>query len=77
MCRIHGLVDRYSGRSMVDSQPGQGGAPIGVLCAAAMEGRSSPQLPQHGERVMVVLTEAMGDSRAAELDRAMKNCGGG
>jgi hypothetical protein len=42
-----------------------------------MEGRSSPLLPQHGERVMVVLTEVMRDGRAAELDRAMKNCGGG
>jgi hypothetical protein len=47
------------------------------LCAAAMEGRTSPQLPQHGERVMVVLTEVMRDGRAVELDRAMKNCGGG
>jgi hypothetical protein len=41
--RVHGPVDHYSGRSMVDSRPGQSGALTGVWRATATEGGSSPR----------------------------------
>ena len=43
MSRVHGLVDRYSGRSTVDSRPGQGGALTDAWRVATTEGGSSPR----------------------------------
>jgi hypothetical protein len=50
-------VDRYSGRSMVDSRPGQGGALAGAWRAAATEDRSSPRKGEKREGMMGSLTE--------------------
>jgi hypothetical protein len=53
-------VDHYSGRSTVDSRPGQGGALAGAWRAAATEGGSSPREHLEKEGVEGNLTGARG-----------------
>jgi hypothetical protein len=50
--RVHGLVDRYSGRSTMDSRLGQGGVLAGAWHAAATGGRElAAEIPrEEGDR---------------------------
>jgi hypothetical protein len=50
--RVHGPMDRYSGRSTLDSRPGQGGALAGAWRTAATEDGSLPRkhLEKRGDR---------------------------
>jgi hypothetical protein len=69
--RVHGPVDRYSGRSTVDSRPGWGGALTGVWRAAATEGGSSPQKHLEIEGTEGNLTATLVGAGAARFGRAM------
>jgi hypothetical protein len=68
--RVHGPVDRYSGRSTVDSRPGRGGALAGVGRAAATEGGSSPQKHLETEGAEGNLTATLVGAEAAWFGRA-------
>jgi hypothetical protein len=62
-------VDHYSGRSTVDSRPGQGDAFTGAWCAATTEGGSLPQKHLEKEGTEGKLTVGEGGSTGAELGR--------
>ncbi len=60
MNRVHGPMDRYSGRSTVDSRLGQGGALAGTWRTTATEGGSLPQKHLEKEGTEGNLTEVGG-----------------
>jgi hypothetical protein len=62
-------VDHYSGRSTVDSRPGQGGVLADAWHAAATEGGSSPQEHLEKEGAEGNLTVGEGSSTGAERGR--------
>jgi hypothetical protein len=64
-------VDHYSGRSTVDSRPGQGGTLAGAWRAAATEGGSSPRehLEKEGVEGNLTVGEGGGGSTGAERGR--------
>jgi hypothetical protein len=75
--RVHGPVDRYSGRSTVDSRPGQGGALAGAWRAAATEGGSSWRKHLEKEGTEGNLAMTLVGAGAALFGRAMVDRGGG
>jgi hypothetical protein len=75
--RVHGPVDRYSGRSTVDSQPGQGGVFAGAWRAGATEGWSSLRRREKGEGSNVVLTKGFSDWGRGGVELAVVHNGGG
>jgi hypothetical protein len=77
MSRVHGLVDRYSDRSTVDSRLGQGGALAGVWRTAATEGGSSPQKHLEKEGTEGNLTEVDGGRHGSGARLATSFNGGG
>jgi hypothetical protein len=68
--QVHGPVDRYSGRSTVDSRPGRGGALTGAWRAAATEGGSSPLKHLEKEGTEGNLTAALVGAGVARFGRA-------
>jgi hypothetical protein len=70
-------VDRYSGRSTVDSQPGQGGALTGAWLAGATEGGSSLRRREKGEGSNTVLTKGFSDRGRGGVELAVVDNGGG
>jgi hypothetical protein len=77
MSRVHGPVERYSGRSKVDSRPGQGGALAGTWHTAATEGGSSPRKHLEKEGTEGNLTEVGGGRHGNGARPAMSFNGGG
>jgi hypothetical protein len=75
--RVHGPVDRYSGRSTVDSRPGQGGALGGAWRTAATEGWSSPRKHLEKEGTEGNLTKVGGGWHGNGARLAMSFNGGG
>jgi hypothetical protein len=68
--RVHGTMDRYSGRSTVDSRSGQGGALTSAWRATAMEGGSSPRERLEEEGAEGILTTASVGDGAMWFGRA-------
>jgi hypothetical protein len=77
MSRGHGPVDRYSGRSTVDSRPGQGGALTGTWRTTATEGGSSPRKHLEKEGTEGNLTEVGGGRHGNGARPATRFNGGG
>jgi hypothetical protein len=75
--RFNGLVDRYSGRSMVDSRPGQRGALADAWRTAATEGGSSPWKLLEKEGTERNLTEVGGGRHENGARPATSFHGGG
>jgi hypothetical protein len=70
-------VDHYSGRSTLDSRPGQGGALAGAWRATATKGRNSPR--KHLEKVGTKgnLTVGEGGQHGGGVRPAMRSSAGG
>jgi hypothetical protein len=75
--QVHGPMDRYSGRSTVDSRPAQGGALAGVWRTGATEGGSSPQKHLEKEGTEGNLTEVGGGRHGNGARPATSFNGGG
>jgi hypothetical protein len=69
-------VDHYSGRSTVDSRPGQGGAFTDAWCVAATEGGSTPQKHLEKEGTEGNLTVGEGGQHGGGATPAMRSSGG-
>jgi hypothetical protein len=67
--RVHGPVDCYSGRSTMDSRPGQGGALAGAWRAAATDGGSLPRKHLEKEGTEGNLTAALVGAGVARFGR--------
>jgi hypothetical protein len=75
--RVLSPVDRYSGRSTVDSRPRRGGALASAWRAAATEGRSLPRKHLEKEGTEGNPTAVLVGAGVARLGRAMVDQGGG
>jgi hypothetical protein len=75
--RVHGPVDRDSGWSTVDSQPGQGGALTDAWRTAATEGGSSPRKHLEKEGIEGNFTEVGGGRHGNGARPATSFNGGG
>jgi hypothetical protein len=75
--RVHSPMDRCSGRSAVDSRPGQGGALTGARRTAATEGGSSPWKYLEKEGTEGNLTEVSGGRHGNGARPATSFNGGG
>jgi hypothetical protein len=70
MSQVHGRVNRYSGRSTVDSRPGRGSALAGAWRAATTEGGSSLRKHLETEGTEGNLTATLVGAGAARFGQA-------